>query len=81
MSYARYDELPKVLYMSLTDLPTYTFHVNPSNIKRSVTFDQPTQNTILFDVEKQDDEPVFSFQIASDTIRPSTNNTSISLIR
>lgn len=81
MSYATYDELPKVLYMSLKNLPNYTFIEYPSYIKRIVTFDQPLVDTMVFETETEPDEPEFSFQIAADTIRPSTNITSISLTR
>jgi len=81
MSYATFDELPKVLYMSVADLPTYTFIEHPSYIKRLVHFEQPLVDTIVFETETEPDEPEFSFQIAADTIRPSTNITSISLTR
>jgi hypothetical protein len=90
MSYASYEELK---YLSYEDMYTYTPPTRPwfnnpvsddepVQQNRSVRFKEPITETIEFDKDAApEDTPKFAFQVACDTVRPATNQSTLFLTR
>ena len=90
MSYLHFEEIK---YQTLNDLNTFTqkerdWYNNPVIdepiiMNRAVRFKELLEQVLVFDNTSppQEIDPIFSFQLASDTIRPIHHDKSITIIR
>lgn len=90
MSYLHFEEIH---YQTMNELDTFTYQDRnwynnpvidePIIMNRSVRFKDPLEQVLIFDNTSppQEIDPIFSFQLASDTIRPIHHDKSITIIR